>query len=252
MSEKPYPTTPLLPAMVQQHSSMPGNPRPPPPLLPHPQLGVEGRSAGQAGCQPPHLSSSSPPSHASPSWASVLRGNVRSRVEERASLRQPPALTTADFTSLYECCITGGLKARIVLSYISGCKIINLSYRLPAPNKAANAPAEGGCRRQRRRHRDLTATASVDQNSTTAGINVPPSPPPPPILPPLTTPLQTPTPTPPSPPAKRKRKGETSWNYCRLGGGERFLLSPLSSPAASPTAAPNPQHLSIIHHPHRH
>ncbi len=111
--------------------------QPLPPLLPHPQHRVEGRSAGLAGCQLSHLASGSPAS-----WASMVRGNVSSRIEERASPRQQPAVTPADFTSLYEFCVTGGLKAGIVLSYISGRQIVNLSCSLPAPNKAANAPAK--------------------------------------------------------------------------------------------------------------
>jgi hypothetical protein len=238
--------------MVQQHRSMPGNPQPPPPLLPH-QVGVEGGSAGPAGCQPPHLSSSSPPSYASPSWASMVQGNVRSRVEEHASLRQPPAVTTADFTSLYERCDTGGLKARITLSYISGRQIINLSCSLPAPNKAVNAPAERGCRHWRRQ--DPTATATVDKNSTTAGDNVPP-PPPPPLTPlPPTTHPQTPTPTPPSPPAKRKRKRQNELELLQdWGRRENSFSSPCPARPHHPRLRrPHPlQRLGILHHPHHH
>jgi hypothetical protein len=192
--------------MAQQHSSTPGNSQSLPPLLPHPQYGVEGGSAGLAGCQSPHLSPSSPPSHEASSWTSVVRGDMPSRVEERVSPRQPLAVSTADFTSLYERCVADGLKACMILSYVTGRQLVNLSCSLPAHSKTPTVPGKRHSRRRQRRHHGPTPNAAVDKYNAPAGGNEPPPPPlqltsPTPIPPP-----PTPTPgTPPSPPAKRKR-----------------------------------------------
>jgi hypothetical protein len=226
LSEKLYPAAPLLPAVAQQHSSTLGNPQSPPPLLPHPQYGVEGGSAGPAWCQSPHFSPSSPPSHAAPSWTSVVRGDTQSRVEERASPIRPPAVSTADFTSLYERCVAGGLKACMILSYISGRQLVNLSCSLPTYSKMPIVPAEGRSRHRRWRRCGPNANTAVDKDNAPAGGNEPPPPPPrltslPPVPPP-----PTPTPaTPPSPPAKRKRKRRNELELLREWGRRTNFFS---------------------------
>jgi hypothetical protein len=148
-----------------------GQPLPPPLLLPHPQYGVESGSARPAGGQSPHLSSRPPPpSHTSTSWASTVRGSEQAGVEEGTCPRQPPAVTTADFTALYERCIDGGLKARVIISYISGRQLINLSCSLPA-HKTANGPAGRRRRGSCRRRCGTTATANVEDNNPAASAS---------------------------------------------------------------------------------
>jgi hypothetical protein len=62
-------------------------------------------------------------------WASVVRGGARASVE--GPIRQTPAVSTADFTALYEHCLASGLKARVVFSHITGLQIATVSCSLP-------------------------------------------------------------------------------------------------------------------------
>jgi hypothetical protein len=115
-------------------------PRPTPPRLPH--LGVVGEPAGPAGCQ---LFNPSPRPHTSlgpPTWASVTRGYVYTRVEEATCTGPPPAITAAEFSALFERCMASGLKAPWLLTTWLGARPSPL--RAPYQLQPRTLPQLGG------------------------------------------------------------------------------------------------------------
>jgi hypothetical protein len=144
-------------------------PRPTPPRLPH--LGVVGKPAEPAGCQ---LFNPSPCPHTSldpPTWASVARGDVYTRVEEATCTGPPPAITAAEFSWLFERCMASGLKARLVTNHMAGCQTITVTCTLPVT--AENATAAGRRRRRRHHHRwrGRAATATVCSSGANTAIS---------------------------------------------------------------------------------
>ncbi len=120
---------------------------PTPPCLP--LLGVAGRRARPAGCQPSTPSSPCPhTSQGPPTWASVASGEACARVEKNTC--PGSVVTAAEFSALYERCMASGLKARLVISHAAGCQAITVSCSLPVLAKTA---AAAGRRRYRRRRR---------------------------------------------------------------------------------------------------
>jgi hypothetical protein len=102
-----------------------------------------------------------PPSLVSPTatWASVVRGSV----EEPACFKPQPAVSTADFSALYEQCLASGLKARMVFNQAAGIQVITVTCSLPT--SATAAIVVRCCRRRRRRQRCGSAATTVG-NST--------------------------------------------------------------------------------------
>ncbi len=93
----------------------------------------------------------------------------------RASVDRPvcptpsPAVSTAEFSALYERCLTNGLKARFVLSYAAGLQVITVSCSLPTVITTATTIKKRRHRRRRRRcvRAATTAGASTDSPSST-------------------------------------------------------------------------------------
>jgi hypothetical protein len=99
--------------------------------LASPICGVAGEPAST------HPRSYNPPR--APMWASVVRGEG-SCVVENTCLQQQPAVTTADFTALYDRCLASGLKARVVFSYVDGHQTLSISCTFPAPASSPPLP----------------------------------------------------------------------------------------------------------------
>jgi hypothetical protein len=91
---------------------------------------VVGEPAEQAGCQ---LSSpTSPPSTMpGPMWASMVRGAPRGG--DPTCPRPLPAVCAADFMALYDRCLAGGIKARLVISQTAGVQTLTITCSIPAP-----------------------------------------------------------------------------------------------------------------------
>jgi hypothetical protein len=225
---------------VQQISWMAVN-LPRPPRLP---LLWGGRRACRAGWVP--AVTRPPTSLVSPTatWASVVRGDVCAGAGEPACpTTQPapagpapqPAVSSADFSALYEHCLASGLKVRLMFSHAAGIQSITLSCSLPTATKIAIAEKR---RRRRRRHqgrRGAAITVGANTNllpytdvaatavAAPAGCNVSA-----PSSPEIST---------PPPKRKRRRCNEVELLQEPEMDGE-LLLSPLSCAASTPSSSP--------------
>jgi hypothetical protein len=206
--------------------------------LAFPISGVAGRPAGPAGCQLTHPSPHPSTSPGSPTWASMVRGDMGARGDESTCPRQPPAITAADFTVQYERCVATGLKACVVISHAAGCQVITISCNLPAPAKTSTAA--GRRRRHRQRHsRAACAAGGAPAQETypvvadlVSGI----------IFLPTCTLLPPSRPDITSPPAKKSRRRCNEVEILQDSeGGSKLLLSPLSCPATQLPTAPHPK-----------
>jgi hypothetical protein len=92
--------------------------------------------------------------------ATVVRGGASAKVGEPPRSRPLPAVSTVDFSALYEHCLASGFKARVVFSYAAGVQVINMSCSLPTSTMTAAATAvKRCCRRHRRRLHGRAACA---------------------------------------------------------------------------------------------
>jgi hypothetical protein len=66
----------------------------------------------------------------------MATGDVYARVEKTCP-GPPPAVTSAEFSELYESCMASGLKACLVISHAAGCQAITVSCSLPVPAMTA-------------------------------------------------------------------------------------------------------------------
>jgi hypothetical protein len=191
---------------------------------------------------------------------------VRDSVEQPACTNTPAAISTADFSALYEHCLASGLKTRMVFNHDAGTQVITVTCSLPMPSTTAVATA-ARCRRRchlrhRRGHATRTEGASpgpqpssiiTAQTSATLG-------------PAVATPDRgkactlSPVPSPPRPPATslspdvtslpakktRKRRNELELLRSDVNTNE-LLLSPLrctTSPSPSSPSTPSSPSLS--------
>jgi hypothetical protein len=148
---------------AQQTSSFAVNPpRPTPLCLP---LIWGSRRASRAGWVPAAKFFLAPPPPVSPTatWASVVRGGVCASVEEPACFTPQPAVSTVDFSALYERCLASGLKGRVVYSHATGIQFVTVTCSLPTPSTTV---ATAGRRRRCHRHRRQCGLAV-----TTVGVS---------------------------------------------------------------------------------
>jgi hypothetical protein len=136
----------------------------PHPRLPASPLGVVGRSSWRGSTQqfilsPPHPTTSP----GSPTWANVDRSNVDVRAAKPTCPRQQPAITPADFTALYDRCMSSGFKARITISHAAGNQVFTVSCNLPAPAVMNTAAGSRRRRHGRRRRRGHAASAAGEE-----------------------------------------------------------------------------------------
>jgi hypothetical protein len=212
-----------------------------PPRLPHP--GVAGVPAGTARNKLTHTSSRPSTSPGSSTWASVVRGEAREGLPA-CSGSQPAAISAADFSALYECCMASGLKASVKFSHAAGVQVLIVTCNVPDPAATDTAAGRRRRRHRHRRRRRRSATAECEEPSpplspaavaavTTAGSTPPALPPSPPA-----------PPTPPSPetqppPAKKMRRRRNELELLQDSEDDNELtLSPLSGPAMLPSAMP--------------
>jgi hypothetical protein len=188
-------------------------------------------------------------------WASVVRGGMCASVEEPTCPTAQPAVSTADFSALYERCLASGFKARLMFSHAAGLQVFTVSCRLPTTTSpAATAWKRRRRRRRQRGHAATTISANTDRSPTTAIAATdtpaaesastpilaslsptPPSPQQP--VPPLLSPEIH---TPPAKRSKRRRRNEVELQ-CRLEREGELLLSPLSCTALPlPSSPPSP------------
>jgi hypothetical protein len=172
-------------------------------------------------------------------------------VEIPACPTPQPAVSSADFSALYERCLANGLKARVVFSHAAGLQVATITCSLPTtPTIAAtvNKRRRRRCRRRRRGRAVTTVDASAVRSPSTATAA--------PAEKSATTPTQAVSSTPPSiapslpevtmPPPKRIRRRRNKVELLRGQEGEgELLLSPLSgvaSPLPFLPLSPSSQH----------
>ncbi len=186
-------------------------PGPPPSRLPQPWGCRPASRAGYKTADPPH----SPPFCLGrlSTWASVARGDVGVGAGASTCPRQQPAVpavTAADFTALFDSCLAGGLKARLVFSAVAGGQTLTLSCHLPVPAlTTAVARKRGPCCRHRRRRKRGRAAISAPEDQAHVSPLIPSNPAAP--TPPQASPLWK-SPEIAPPPAKKTGKDETSWS----------------------------------------
>jgi hypothetical protein len=61
----------------------------------------------------------------------VVRGGECASVETPACPTPQPAVSSADFSALYERCMANGLKARVVFSHAAGLQVVTITCSLP-------------------------------------------------------------------------------------------------------------------------
>jgi hypothetical protein len=110
------------------------------------------RRASRAGWVPAVSSFSSPPptSLVLHTWASMVRGNVCASMEGPVCPTPQPAVSTADFSVLYEHCLASGLKACVVFSHAAGLKVVTVTCSLPTTTTIATTADKGRHRCHRR------------------------------------------------------------------------------------------------------
>jgi hypothetical protein len=159
----------------------------------------------------------------SPTWASVARGVAGVRAGEPSCPRQPPTVSAADFTELYDRCLASGLKARIIFNHAAGRQTLTVTCHLssPAVTTAATGKSRRRHRRRRRRSRAAIAVPDCPAREAPTTLSAPTAP----------SPTQT-QPTPPSPDivsplAKRTRKQRNELELLRdWEGNDDLLVSP--------------------------
>ncbi len=162
-------------------------------------------------------------------WASVARGDVGVGAGASTCPKQQPAVpavTAADFTALFDSCLAGGLKARLVFSAVAGGQTLTLSCHLPVP--ASTTAVAGKRRRRRHRRRRKRGRAAISAPEDQARVSPPirsnPTAPTLPQAPPLFPSLEI-----ASPPAKKIRKRRNELELLRdYDGEDELLLSPSS------------------------
>ncbi len=82
-------------------------------------------------------------------------------METPARPTSQPAVSSADFSALYERCLVNGLKARVVFSHAAGFQVATITCSLPTTSAIA-ATAKKRHRRRRRRLRRGRAATSTD------------------------------------------------------------------------------------------
>jgi hypothetical protein len=208
-----------------------GQPATPHATLPPPSQGIAGEPAGQAGYQLLKAPSRPVTSLIFPTatWASVVRGSE----DEPARFKPQPAVSTAEFSALYERCLASGPKARVVFSHAAGMQTVTITCSLPTTS-ATDATVVRPRRRRRRVRAATTAGNSTDGAPPTctaasavaapAGYASTPS-----------------SPEVTSPPAKGTRKRRNEVELLRDVDGEGdLLLSPPSRLASPLSFSPSP------------
>jgi hypothetical protein len=224
------------------------------PTSPSPS-GVEGVRAGPAGGQRSQALPCSHTSLVSPTWADEVRGKECASVEIPARPTSQPAVSSADFSALYERCLVNGLKAHVVFSHAAGFQVATIKCSLPTTSAIAATAKKRHHRRRRRRRRGRAAT-STDTNTvrspSTATATMTSAAP---AGKSATTPIQAVSSTPPSsaqpvpspsspeattPPLKRIRRRRNEVELLRglEGDDDELLLSPLSGVASPPSFSP--------------
>ncbi len=142
---------------AQQFGGQPATPATPPPRWGHRWASraswVPDR---QAGCHTSQASPRPPTSLVSPTatWVSVVRGGVCASVERPVFPTPQPAVSTADFSALYERCMASGLKVCVVFRHAAGLHVITISCSLPRATTTATTAEK---RRRRHHHHQCVA-----------------------------------------------------------------------------------------------
>ncbi len=80
----------------------------------------------------------------------MVRGGTCASVKGPTCPTPQPAVSSADFSALYELCLAKGLKARLVFNHAAGLQVVTVSCSLP---RTSTIPATAGKRHHRRRRR---------------------------------------------------------------------------------------------------